>query len=354
MTVIPFDRILVTGGFGWLGSRLVELCAHGYPGIGSSFNRDPPLPIRILERPAHEGSLPDSLRSRVEVLKGDIRNPDDCDRFVDGAKGAVLFHTAAVIHPRRTRDFYDINVCGTEKLLDAAGRAGIRRAVVVSSNSPCGCNPHPDHLFDESSPYRPYMNYGRSKMLMELAIQERFQRGVIESVIVRAPWFYGPHQPARQTLFFQMIRNGKAPIVGDGGNLRSMVYLDNLVQGLILAASTPAAAGETYWIADSRPYPMREILGTVERLMEEEFGLECAHKRLRIPSIACELAYWADKLIQGFGLYHQKVHVLSEMNKTIACSIAKAGRDLRYQPAIALEEGMRRSLQWCIDRKMQI
>ena len=86
------------------------------------------------------------------------------------------------------------------------------------------------------------MNYGRSKMQMELAIKERQQQGKIETVIIRPPWFYGPNQPPRQTLFFQMVRDGKGPIVGNGENLRSMGYIDNLCQGLMLAAT--GGAGE--------------------------------------------------------------------------------------------------------------
>src|SRR5206468_3377962 len=116
----------------------------------------------------------------------------------------------------------------------------------------------------------PYMGYGRSKMQMELAVKDR--AGKIETVVIRAPWFYGPNQPPRQTLFFQMIRDGKAPIVGSGRNLRSMAYVDNLCQGLLLAASSERAVGETFWIADRRPYSMNEIVDTVERLLEREFG----------------------------------------------------------------------------------
>ena len=219
--------------------------------------------------------------------------------------------------------------------------------MVVSSNSPCGCNPHPDHLFDELSPYRPYLNYGRSKMRMELALREFHQRGALQTVIIRAPWFYGPNQPARQTLFFQMIRRGKAPIVGSGENRRSMSYLDNLCQGLMLAAQVERASGQTYWIADRRPYTMNEIVDTVERLLDREFGGGCAHRRVRLPGWAADIAYVADRLIQAVGFYHQKIHVLSEMNKTIACSVARAQRELGYAPQVELEEGMRRSLAWC-------
>ncbi len=133
-----------------------------------------------------------------------------------------------------------------------------------------------DHRFDESSPYNPYMNYGRSKMLMEQAVQAANRSGRLETVIVRPPWFYGPYQPPRQSLFFRMIRDGKAPIVGDGNNLRSMAYVDNLSQGLILAAGTPLAAGQTYWVADERSYTMNEVIDTVERLLETEFDIPCA------------------------------------------------------------------------------
>jgi len=84
----------------------------------------------------------------------------------------------------------------------------------------------------------------------------------------------------------------------------------------------------------------------VERLLETEFGQTCAHKRLRLPGLASDTAWMIDKVLQGVGIYHQKIHVLSEMNKTIACTIDKAKAELGYRPAVALEEGMRRSLQW--------
>lgn len=310
---------LVTGHTGWLGSRLLELLPRDWN-------------VRTM-------SLPD----------GDVRNPDECAQLCDGARDAVLFHTAGVIHPRRVRDFYEINLTGTMNVLRAAIRAGVRRAAIVSSNSPCGCNPHSDHLFDEASPYRPYMNYGRSKMLMEEAVRELGDRGDIETVIIRAPWFYGPNQPARQSLFFEMIRDGKAPIVGDGNNLRSMAYVDNLCQGLMLAASVERADGRTYWIADEHPYSMNEIVDTVERLLEEEFGIPCTHARLRLPGLSSDVAWLVDKSLQAVGFYNQKIHVLSEMNKTIACSVTAAERELGYAPSVALEEGMRRSLEWCLE-----
>ena len=284
-------------------------------------------------------------------MRGDITRAEDCARLCEGARGAAVFHVAGIIHPQRRADFYRVNVDGTRNVLEAAIAAGVRRAVVMSSNSPCGTNPHPDHVFDEASPYRPYMHYGRSKMQMEQAVAAYNQAGKIETVIIRAPWFYGPNQPPRQSLFFRMIRDGKGPLVGGGDNRRSMAYVDNLCQGLMLAAATDAANGRTYWIADERPYTMREIIDTVERLLETEFGQKCAHKRMRLPGLASEVAWVVDKTLQGVGLYHQKIHVLSEMNKTIACSVERAKAELGYRPTVDLEEGMRRSLKWVWQRQ---
>jgi len=348
----PTNQVLVTGALGWLGVSLVEALVEGLPDHAALRQPRADLRIRCLILPGQDAARLRKISDRIEVVAGDVRNPDDCARLCQSANGAVLFHTAGIIHPAKVAEFRQVNVEGTTRLLEAAIHAGVRRAVVVSSNSPCGCNPHPDHLFDEQSPYHPYMNYGRSKMQMELAVKER--QGRIETVLVRSPWFYGPNQPPRQTLFFQMVRDGKAPIVGGGANLRSMGYIENLCQGLLLAALVEKANGKVYWIADKRPYSMNEVIDTIERLLETEFGQKCAHKRMRLPGIVSEIAGVADASLQALGFYHQKIHVLSEMNKTIACSVALAEKELGYRPAVALEEGMRRSLAWCMKQGIRI
>ena len=78
--------------------------------------------------------------------------------------------------------------------------------------------------------------------------------------------------------------------------------------------------------------------------------MPCAHQRMRLPAFAGDVAETVDRTLQGLGLYHQKVHVLSEMNKTIACSVEKAKAELGFRPTVVLEEGMRRSLKWLADR----
>jgi nucleoside-diphosphate-sugar epimerase len=304
--------------------------------------------------PGSETSGLTTLGGLVEIVEGDLLDPASLESFFAGAAGATLFHSAGVIHPTRgTKQLFAVNVDGARMLVDAAIRAHVRRMVHVSSNSPIGTNPQKEHVFDESARYHPYMSYGKSKMLGEQAVREANGKG-IETVVIRPPWFYGPGQPPRQSLFFTMIKEGRAPLVGPGDNRRSMAYVDNICQGLLLCERVDRARGQVYWIADRRPYPMTEVLDTVERVLERDFDVAVAHKRTRLPGFASGVAWAMDGMLQGLGLYNQKIHVLSEMNKTIACTVAKAERELGYDPKVELEEGMRRSIRWMLDNGMSI
>jgi len=336
---------LVTGGSGWLGKRLVTALATGLPWPGAALAGGG-WHVRCLvpaEEPAEE-----LAKFGVEIVRGDIQSKDARQALLRESEGATLFHLAGVIHPPgRTALFEAVNHRAGIALIDEA--KNIRRAVIMSSNSPIGCNPNPTHMFDENSPYNPYMGYGLSKMHLELDLRDRIvgKKGP-EITIIRAPWFYGPGQPPRQTLFFQMIRDGKMPIFGNGKNRRSMAYTDSLALGLILAAQTPAAASETFWIADARPYPMGEIISTVADVLKNDFGKNIRRPAPHLPGVISDVARLVDKSLQTVGLYHQKIHVLSEMNQTIACNIAKAERVLGYKPLVELREGMRRSIEWCL------
>lgn len=340
---------IVTGVPGWLGSRLVQsLAAESRREIRTLCLPGSDLSGLFQECPA--------LNRQLQKVEGDLVSGVGLDKLFDGAAGATVFHVAGVIHPSKGRqEFYSVNVDGTRRMLEAAARAGVRRFIHVSSNSPIGCNASNKaaDMFDESSPYNPYMHYGASKKAAEDLVNEQGTSG-FETVIIRPPWFYGPGQPPRQTLFFTMIKNGKMPIVGDGNNLRSMAYVDNICQGLMLCESTAQAAGNTYWIADSEPYTMNQIVDTVEKVLENDFKIACSHKRFRLPNLASEVAYLIDGALQGSGLYHQKFHVLSEMNKNIACKIDKAKLELGYAPKVALEEGMRHSIKWVLDHGQSI
>jgi len=347
--------ILITGAPGWLGTRLVEVLLHGLPGVPPFDTPDPTRTIRCLVHPSVDPAALTALSPALQVVPFDLTDPAAARALCAEAAGAVLFHIAGVVHPTRgVKEFEQVNVEGTRQLLRAAEDAGVKRFVAVSSNSPFGFNPSPDHLFDERSPYNPYMGYGRSKVRMEGLVREAQGRGKLETVIIRPPWFYGPHQPPRQTLFFKMIKEGRFPVLGDGTQKRSMAYVDNICQGLLLAATVERANGEVYWIADARPYTVNEIVDTVQNVLEQEFGLSCAKRSLRLPAIVGDVARLIDGSLQSVGLYNQKFHVLSEMSHTIACSIEKAKAELGYAPTVALREGMLASVRWCLANGLQV
>lgn len=336
------DTTVVTGAGGWLGTALVHTLLDDRDGTIVGLVTDDDEATRL-------GGLDDRIRPVV----GDVRDPDTLPGLFDRAGGVIdVVHTAGVIHPATFADFDAVNHLGTRHVLDAASRAGVRRFVHVSSNSPFGTNTHPTDHFRNDEPYAPYYGYGESKMRGELAVFDAVERG-LDAVIVRPPWFYGPHQPPRQTTFFRMVRTGRFPVFGDGSQRRSMAYVDNLAQGILLAELVVTDPGRAWWIADERPYEVREIVETVGRALTDE-GFDVAPNRFRVPEIVGRLAERADALIQSRGGYHQQIHVLGEMNKTIACDISAARHDLGYAPGVDLYEGMRRSIRWCIAQGLEL
>jgi nucleoside-diphosphate-sugar epimerase len=328
---------VVTGASGWLGQNLVRELAAGR------------ATVRCLVPDANDAPLLELGGPAVEVVVGDVRDPATIDRLFEGLAPASVFHAAAVIHPKgRTREFFDVNVGGTQLVLDRARRHGAPRFVHVSSNSPFGANARPGDRFTEDSPFAPYMGYGRSKLEAEQLVTQAATRGDVDAVILRAPWFYGPFQPARQTQWLAAVRRGRFPLVGDGTNRRSMVFTGNLVEAALLAEGG-GGTGRAYWIADAEPYLMRDVLATVRAAFEAE-GLPVSGGQPRIPRFAGVVAERIDGVLQGAGRYSQALHVLGELKDTIACDISRARDELGYEPAVDLLQGMRTSIRWCLER----
>ena len=340
------DATVVTGAAGWLGTAL----SHALTDDGAWHRNGT---IRVLVRNRVEGDRLSELSGSVEPVIGDLLDPESIERLFDGLTGDIdVLHTAGVIHPDTVADFYSVNRDGTKAILDAALEHGARRLVHVSSNSPFGTNSHPDDRFRNDEPYHPYYGYGDSKMQAELAVVEAVDAG-LDAVMVRPPWFYGPHQPPRQTTFFKMVRTGRFPVFAGGNQSRSMVYVDNLVQGVIRAELVETDPGLGWWIADERPYTITEIVETVGRALSDE-GFEVTPNKFKVPDIVARVAELADKTIQRTGRYHQQIHVLGEMNKNIACDISAAQRELGYRPEFELYDGMRRSIRWCTDQGLEL
>jgi len=331
--------MVITGATGWLGQNLVRAVAP---------ERER---VRCLVRTPEEAALLAVVGTSVDPVIGDVRDPDALDRLLDGAADATVVHTAAVIHPTTgTRELFDVNVGGTQLVVDRVRRRGAGRLIHVSSNSPFGANPGPDHRFTEDSPRHPYMGYGRSKAEAEDIVLAAHERGHLEAVVLRPPWFYGPYQPERQTRWLRAVRRNRFPMVGDGSNRRSMVFTGNLVHAVLRAEQVQAAAGRAYWIADGPPPTMLEVIDTVRAALDAEGFAPAGGPRPRFPRAVGDVAERVDGFLQARGRYSQVLHVLGELKDTIACDTTRAEIELGYQPATTLLDGMRASIRWCVDR----
>lgn len=348
----PPPITVVTGAGGWFGRAFL----HGIAvGEGTSTGLGPIArsgQVRALVQTPEDVAPVLEVLPTAQVHVGDVTDPGVLARLFVDATDASVVHAAGIIHPARVADFERVNVGGTRAVIDAARAAGARRLVHVSSNSPFGVNARETDVFRHDEPYDPYMGYGYSKMKAEQLVQ-RAHDGGLETAVVRPPWFYGPFQPLRQTTFFRMVRTGRFPVLGSGRQRRSMVFVDNLVQGVARAERVTAAAGGAFWIADARPYPMLEVVHTVKAALRDE-GYDVADRQVRLPALAGRVAQGVDGALQSRGIYHQEFHVLGEMDKTIACDISHSTEVLGYEPVVELLEGMRRSIRWCRDQGVEI
>jgi nucleoside-diphosphate-sugar epimerase len=336
-------RVLITGIPGWLGNRFLEVLINGFNGEG-------PLNDWAIRCLCFSGLDTSSLQpflqhKKFEVVSGDLTKKASLKEALLGVD--VVFHVAGMIHPKKIKDLYSLNTIGTLNLISEALSAGVKRFIYISSNSVGGVNPDHNCLMKEEDEPRPFMNYGMSKYYAECIVRSFQETGMMDTVILRPCWFYGPYQPKRQTKFFQMIQKGRPLVFGNGLNFRSLSYIDNTIQAMLLAATKNEAIGQTYWIADARAYTTLEIYQTVAEILEVK-----NFKPIFLPGFSSELFLALDKVVQGSGKYIIEVHVAGEMNKDIACSIEKARKELGYAPGIELREGMRRSIEYCKQQKM--
>jgi len=321
-------NVLVSGYPGWLGNRLVtRICKER-----------PEWNLRCLVmRQYKPGNAP------FQIVKGDVR---EYYSLVEATKDIdTVIHCAGIIHAK-PKILMDINAQGTLNMLNAADHNNVRNFVYISSNSAVGYTKD-KILMTESTARRPYMAYGISKFLAEEYVNGFSLDEKLMTVILRPMWFYGIGQPERQTRLFKMIQKGRPLIVGDGLNLRSMTYTDNLIDGIFCAVDHRELTGKTYWIADKKPYTMNEIYETIANLLDVK-----DYKPRRLPKFLSGVGRNLDKLLQSLGMYLQIAHVTGESTQNIACDISRAEREIGYSPTIGLEEGMRLSVEWCRRHKL--
>ncbi|HUC38893.1 MAG TPA: NAD-dependent epimerase/dehydratase family protein [Candidatus Acidoferrum sp.] len=303
--------ILVTGASGHLGTRLVDELERRHE------------EVRVLLR--GESHMPKG----VEVVRGDIRDEEAVKKAARGAE--TIFHLAAVVdyHPAPRKEIYGVNVLGTMNLLK---HSEAERFVYQSSTAVYGrrhANPA-----NELTRYRPYSFYGETKVMAErLVIKE-------DGIVVRSPVIYGPG--FNEGFYFMMaqIQRGKMPIIGDGTNQMQWIYVDDLVNGLILAREK-GKGGQAYLLAGSEVKTQEEMAAMTARFL----GVPPPATHVSARS-AYALAYY--KMLSA-RLSGKRPKVEAEHIRKITANrtfdTSKARRELGFEPKTTYEKGMREMVE---------
>jgi dihydroflavonol-4-reductase len=318
-------RVALTGASGYTGGRLLEaLCRRGDE-------------VRALVRPA---SVSEPLKtSGATLVEGDLSDPGALARLVEGADAVV--HVAAVYRTAGHPDSYyrDVNVGGTARLLEAALAGGVRRFVHTSTVGVHGHVENPPA--DETAPIAPGDIYQATKAEAEaLALDFHRSRG-LGVAVVRPGAIYGPGE-TRLLKLFRAIARGRYAIVGGGRSFYHPVYVDDLLQGFLLALERDEAVGESFLICGPEYVTQRELAALVARHTGGKV------LPLRIPARPVQ---WAGDLVEAVcvplgidpPLHRRRVDFWT---KSRAFSIEKARRVLGYDPKVSLEEGIARTAAW--------
>lgn len=318
-------RVALTGASGYTGGRLLD--ALGQRGDE----------VRALVRPANVSERLHA--SGAVIVEGDLGDPGALGCLVEGAD-AVL-HVAAVYRTAGHPDSYyrEVNVGGTERLLEASARAGVRRFVHTSTVGVHGHVTKPPA--DETAPIAPGDIYQETKAEAEaLALGFHRTRG-LPVVVVRPGAIYGPGE-TRLLKLFRAIARRRYAIVGDGRSFYHPVYIDDLVQGYLLALGCPEAVGEAFLICGPRYASQSELAALIAR--HTGGGV----LPFRIPARPIQ---WAGDVVEAVcvplgiepPLHRRRVDFWT---KSRAFTIEKARRVLGYDPKVDLDEGIARTAAW--------
>ena len=239
-------KVLVTGGTGFLGRHLVDrLLLEGDD-------------VSVLARtaPSSRAEGPAGVR----VVPGDLLHWPSLRRAVQGVD--AIFHCAGKVEASgRWVDFLEANVLGTERLIQAALEHGVRRVIHVSSSGVYGERPE-GSVVTENDGYDQNTGrggYTRSKIMAD---QLAFWYASAQSApitIVRPATIYGPG--GKNSLVRVGVRKGRFNVIfGDGTNVLPLVYVDNVVDALVLAAQRDEAIGRAYNVVDDDRITQREYL----------------------------------------------------------------------------------------------
>ena len=315
-------RIALTGATGYTGGRLLAaFLAEGHE-------------VTALARP--RAKLPAAPRPPVWV-EGDLSDRAALDRLAAGADAVV--HVAAVYRTAGHPDSYyhDVNVGGTERLLEAAARAGVQRFVHTSTVGVHGHVAHPPA--DENAPLAPGDIYQQTKAEAERLALDFGKRRGLPVAVVRPGAIYGPGE-TRLLKLFRAIARKRYAIVGSGRAFYHPVYIDDLVQGFRLALTRPGAVGEAFIVAGPRYVTQTELAAVIARHTGGKVW------PFRIPKAPL---VWAGALCEAVcvplgvepPLHRRRVEFWT---KSRAFTIDKARRVLGYAPEVDLDEGVARTV----------
>ncbi len=318
-------KTLVTGGTGFIGSHVIEkLCERGDQVVTVSKDR-----LNLIEL----------KKLGVEVIDGDINSINSWENILEDVD--IVFHIAGVTHAKNSCDYYEGNHTATKRIIELCSELcnNLKRFVYVSSLAAVG--PSMQNIpVDESSPYHPVSDYGRSKMLGELEVLKFSDK--LPITIVRPSAVYGPRE-RDMYMYMKSIKRGILMLIGFNQKYLNLIYVDDLIEGIILASVSDRAINQIYFLGSEVAYPNEEIGRTIAEVIHRNpLGFHVPHC---IVYFICAVEELIGKIFgnQVF-LNLQKARELTQT--AWHCSIEKARRELGFNPKTSLHDGFTNTFKW--------
>lgn len=318
------DRILITGGSGFLGINLVRhLFAHS------------DVSIRTLDLEAFD--YPE--RDRVEARQGDIRDREAVASAMQGVRQVV--HTAAALPLYRPEDIFSTDVQGTRTILEAAEQAGVERVVHISSTAVYGIPDH--HPLAEGDRLDGVGPYGQAKIDAEGACLEARKRGLCVPIL-RPKSFVGPERLGVFALLYDWALDGRHfPMIGNGRNRYQLLDVEDLCEAIRLCLSLDAGrVNDTFNIGAAAFETMREDYQAV---------LDAAGFGRRIIGFPARPVIWTLRALECLRLSPLYKWVYETACEDSFVSIEKAERQLGFRPRYSNQDALLRNFQWYRDNR---
>jgi nucleoside-diphosphate-sugar epimerase len=317
---------LVSGGTGFTGAALVKrLVEKGHT-------------VRVLDN--QKGIFFDELATLgAQITLGSVTDGALVDKLTEGCER--VYHLAAAFRKVNLGKaaYWDVNVNGTRRMLEAAERHAVPRFVYCSTCGVHGNVKRPPG--SESAPIAPEDYYQYTKYQGEVVAREFLDRGMWISIL-RPAAIYGPGDPERFFMIYKRVSKGRFVFLGDGSTTYHPLYIDNLIDAFELASEVDAARGQAYLIADEEYVPIKTlVLGIAEALGVKLKVVHLPFWPVYVAALVCEIIY--KPLPWEPPLFRRRVDWFKQNR---AFDISKAKRELGYAPRIDLPTGLARTAEW--------